>query len=121
VDEREESALSGAARAGDEDELAALDGEVHSPQGRYVRTEVLVDILHDEDRPVGRARVGLVPRAEERERADHLAASAAEPAPILDTHGSPVTVEGEERAKKRQRAGRARGRNEGHDPAQSPP
>jgi hypothetical protein len=73
VDQLQQRALAGSARAGDEDELATLDHQVDVAQRRDVGAEVLPDALHHQDRAIGIARIAAGTGTEERERADDLA------------------------------------------------
>ena len=54
IEQPKERRLSGAARARDEDELAALDDEVHPAEHRRSGAVRFVDVLEEEDRPLGR-------------------------------------------------------------------
>ena len=57
VDELQERALARAARARDEEELATLDRQVETAQRRRVAPKVFMNVLEDEDRPLGCDRV----------------------------------------------------------------
>ena len=70
VEEAEKGRLARAARAGDEDELAALDDQVHAAQDGRALPVRLEDVLEDEDRALRRlAREARVARAQERAKA----------------------------------------------------
>ena len=66
VDQLEERALARARRAGDEDELAALDGQVDAAQHRRVGAEHLEHVLEHEDRLVRRRAIEVSFRPEMR-------------------------------------------------------
>ena len=64
VQQPEQRALARAGGAGDEDELAPLDHEVHAAEHRLIAAIGLVDRLERQDRTTRRGRVESLARAE---------------------------------------------------------